>query len=659
MSKPLDGQPIRILLVEDSRSDAALLNAVLLEGQQARFSVDVAVTLQEAMERIAARNVDVVLLDLALPDSFGPDTLSQVVAADPALPVIILTGLYSEYLARDAVKQGAQDYLLKNDLGMRGVWRVIDHAIARKKNSEALRHAHQELEQKALERAAELSTALEALRDSQDRLHQVVHHAPIAIWAIDVAGTLTLVEGRLLPLGASDLCVGRPMAAAFAVLPDLVQAAQRALGGEDVFLEVQHQGLVYSTWHSPIRDGSGAILGALCVCTDKTDQKRAEQQFVQAQKMEVIGMLAGGIAHDFRNQLTVIKGYSEMLLRQNLVQPQALPYVQHVLKAVEQSTIFTGQLLSFSRQEVLRPETVDLAEVACRMEQTLAKMVGEDIHLTIRSAPALPGVRLDANQFQQAVLNLALNARDAMPDGGDLLIDLDTRAGAECECVPSPVGQYVRLRIRDTGAGMDEATLRRAGEPFFTTKPAGHGTGLGLSMVADMVKDSGGTMKIDSRLGSGTTVRLCFPACAAATPADPIPASAQLAPRGQGHVLVVEDEDDLRQYVTELLAGGGFTVAQAKDAAEALALGLPQVNLLITDIVMRGMNGLDLARRLRQARPGLGVVFMSGYAHKVLLSGRLDEPWSVFLSKPFGARELWLALEQVKRQIGQAEEACP
>jgi len=390
-----------------------------------------------------------------------------------------------------------------------------------------------------------------------------------------------------------------------------------------------------------VRDHQGAIQYYDGAIWDITDRKQLEEQLRQAQKMEAVGKLAGGVAHDFNNLLTVISGYAEAVLSSVPRGSAAHQDVEEISRASARAASLTRQLLAYSRQQLLSPQVLDLRQVVDHLSGMLRRLIGEDIRLLTRHAPGPAFVRVDRGQIEQVILNLVLNARDAMPQGGSLtvatmpvLLD-DAFARAH---VGSTRGPHVCLLVEDTGVGMDPETQRRAFDPFFTTKELGQGTGLGLSTVYGIVQQSGGTVWLDSVPGAGTTVRVYLPGVAAPPQpeADPSPGPAGHALGGT--VLVVEDDQVVRDLVSRTLRRAGFSVLVAEHGEAALAVSRAHprvIDLLVTDVVMPRMNGGELARRLTLERPGIRVLFVSGYAHDALDLGAGLDPGTEFLQKPF------------------------
>ncbi|HLX33317.1 MAG TPA: PAS domain S-box protein [Gaiellaceae bacterium] len=377
----------------------------------------------------------------------------------------------------------------------------------------------------------------------------------------------------------------------------------------------------------------------IVLAQDITRQRQLEEELRQTQKMDAIGRLAGGIAHDFNNLLVVIRGNSHLLLRHLEGEPRA--YAEHIDAAAERASELTHQLLSFSRQRVLRLEPVDLNEVVTETLALLQRSLGEDIVITADLDPAVGAVLADRSELSNAILNLAINARDAMPDGGTLDIQSAPACVAEGETRGElPAGRYALLRITDSGVGMDEDTRTRAFDPFFTTKQ--EGTGLGLAAVYGVVRQSGGHIWVYSEPGLGTTFKLFFPLTgdAPAVAAGDVDTGTY---GGNEVILVVEDTDMVRGLVASTLRSYGYEVIAVAGAAEALALvqaDEPHVDLLLTDVIMPGLNGRELADRLLALRPGLKVLFTSGYPADTILRLGIAESSAAFIEKPFLPDEL-------------------
>ena len=408
-----------------------------------------------------------------------------------------------------------------------------------------------------------------------------------------------------------------------------------------------------------IRDDNGAPLYIAAFARDIAERKRAEaekakleEQLFQAQKMESIGRLAGGVAHDFNNLLTVINGYSHLALSELTPSDPLWSSIEEIRKAGERAVGLTRQLLAFSRKQILKPRVLDLNRVVLDLRPMLERLMGEDVEVRVALEAVSETVRADPHHLEQVIMNLAVNARDAMPDGGRLLIET---AGVELDATYARLhpevnaGRYVMLALSDNGMGMDEATRRRIFEPFFTTKPVGKGTGLGLSTVQGIVAQSGGHINVYSEPGQGTTFKIYLPAVAdlAADAASP---AAVEAPGGSETVLVVEDLAEVRDYAVAALQAYGYRVLQAGNAGEALLIcerERDRIHLVLTDVVMPNLGGPELASRLKKLRPGTKVLLMSGYTDKVIaINGALDEGVQ-FIEKPFSPEQLAIKVRAV------------
>jgi two-component system cell cycle sensor histidine kinase/response regulator CckA len=393
---------------------------------------------------------------------------------------------------------------------------------------------------------------------------------------------------------------------------------------------------------SPITDAEGRVEKLVIVNRDISTRRRLEEQLRQAQKMEAVGRLSGGIAHDFNNLLGIIIGYGEIMDEELDPANPLRESVEEVLKAGHQAASLTRQLLAFSRQQVLAVKVVDLSAVVSEVEKMLGRLIGEDIELVTVSETELGRVKTDQGQIEQVILNLAVNARDAMPHGGKLIIETSNvdvdEVFAQQSPYPIELGSYVCLAVRDTGVGMDTSIQARIFEPFFTTKEKGKGTGLGLSMVYGFVKQSGGYISVYSELGTGTTFKIYLPRVDAPFEREPARASVPTSLQGTETVLLVEDETGLRTLTCALLERCGYKVLAAQNATEALETSQRYkgpIHLMLTDVVMPGANGRVLAQQLVQNRPEIKVVYMSGYTGQIFSGHGILDPGSHFLAKPF------------------------
>jgi PAS domain S-box-containing protein len=412
---------------------------------------------------------------------------------------------------------------------------------------------------------------------------------------------------------------------------------------------------------SPVLGPHEEVVGASTITRDITERKQAEkalrhheEQLRQASKMEAIGRLAGGVAHDFNNLLTIINGYVQLILEQCPAEHPNHAQLEQVLKAGERAATLTRQLLAFGRRQVLAPQVLDLNEIVRNTSMMLRRLIGEDIELAIVQHTSLGRVRADPGQIEQVLMNLAVNARDAMPQGGKLTLET---ANVELDenCARSHAGvapgRYVMLAVGDTGCGMDAQTQSHIFEPFYTTKGQGKGTGLGLSTVYGIVRQSGGHVNVYSELGRGTIFKVFLPRVDEPVEARSRPIGPEAPMSGTETVLLVEDESGVRSLAREALQANGYTVLEAAGSEEALALTTRHpggIHLLLTDVIMPGMNGKELADRLGGLRPGIKVLFFSGYTADAIAQHGILKEGVAFLPKPFTPREL---LARVRRTL--------
>jgi two-component system cell cycle sensor histidine kinase/response regulator CckA len=401
-----------------------------------------------------------------------------------------------------------------------------------------------------------------------------------------------------------------------------------------------------------VRHSSGEPKYFISVVQDITERKHLEEQFLQAQKMEAVGSLAGGVAHDFNNLLTVIFGYCEILLNGLGGNDPMRREIDEIKTAGERATRLTAQLLAFSRRQVVQPKVTNLNTVVADIEELLHRLIGEDIRLSTTVEAGLGLVKVDRGQIGQVIMNLAVNARDAMPNGGTVTLQA-TNVCLDDEYARSHIGvqsgPYVMLSVSDTGCGMDAQTKARMFEPFFTTKEQGKGTGLGLSTVYGIVKQHNGHVSVDSTQGMGSTVNIYLPRVDGTLKACPEPLAEVKVTRGMETILLVEDDDQLRHLASQILRGQGYTVLEAESGAEALLISerhLGPIQLMLTDIVMPGMNGYVLAEQLKSSRSNTTVQFMSGYLGDAVWNQGPVRPDASIVIKPFTPQHLLLRVRE-------------
>jgi PAS domain S-box-containing protein len=395
-----------------------------------------------------------------------------------------------------------------------------------------------------------------------------------------------------------------------------------------------------------VRDSSGRVCQLRGVMVDITARRQLEEEFLQAQKMEAVGRLAGGVAHDFNNLLTIISGYVELVLEKMEAVSPLKPHVEEIKKASDRAAGLTRRLLAFSRRQAIMPQVLNLGEVAAGTEKMLRRLIGEDIELVLQSDPVLGSVRADPAQIEQILVNLAVNARDAMPQGGKIVIETSNvhldEAFASSHAAVTP-GPYVMLAVSDTGTGMEARVRAHVFEPFFTTKERGKGTGLGLATVYGIVKQSDGNIWVYSQPGVGTTFKIYLPRVDVVPESRPQAAAPGPRVRGSETILLVEDEDAVRSLVRGLLEKEGYQVLEASRPSEALALNEQhegRIHLILSDVVMPQMNGPQLAEKLVSMRPDTRVLYMSGYTDNAIIHYDILDQGTPFLQKPFSHETL-------------------
>ncbi|MGA8013097.1 MAG: CHASE4 domain-containing protein [Candidatus Acidiferrales bacterium] len=490
------------------------------------------------------------------------------------------------------------------------------------------------------------------------RLTVMVEKMPAVLWTTDEQLQITSAMGAgldALGLRAREP-VGLPLLDFFftkdANAPPIA-AHRRALEGHAVAFDVNWKDRRFESHVQPLRDSEGAIQGVIGVALDITERERLTDQLRQSQKMQAVGELAGGVAHDFNNLLMVVKGHAQLLLDR---MPDSSPLrlsVEQVEKAADRAASLTRQLLAFSRKQVLQPRVLDMNETVGGMIRMFSRVIGENIEMAFLPGGKLARVKADPGQVEQVLLNLVVNARDAMPDGGRLTIETSNveldRGYAATHTSVEP-GLYVMLTVTDTGCGMDAETQARIFEPFFTTKGPGKGTGLGLATVYGVVKQSGGYIYVYSEIGHGTTFKIYLPQVTAELDKLSPETDKKRSARGTETILFVEDEQSVRELVRDYLVGAGYCMLEASDGVQALRVAAAHpgpIHILITDVVMPHLSGPELATKLSSERPDMKVLFISGYTDDTVFRHGVLEGGVAFLQKPFNLKALAQKIREV------------
>ncbi|TAN40122.1 MAG: response regulator [Nitrospirae bacterium] len=639
-------QGLRILHLEDDDADAEL-TLCELRREGLKCTVQRVETETDFTAALRDPELDLILSDYGLPSFDGLSALALAREQRPEVPFIFVTGTLGEDNAVEALHHGATDYVLKLRLARLGP--AVHRATRETAERRALRRA--EAERERLLGAIEHATDMIVVTDTGGRIQYV--NPSFEVITGYARGEALGKTPRILKSGAQD-------AAFYRGLWETITSGKPWRGR---LVNRKRDGTHYTEEANiaPMRDATGAIVNFVAVKRDITRELSLEAQLLQAQKMESIGRLAGGVAHDFNNLLSVILSYNEFAIAEMREGDSLRADLLEVKSAGERAAALTRQLLAFSRKQVLQPVPLNLNEIAAGLEKMLRRIVGEDIDFVQVLAPDLGVVRADPGQMEQVLMNLVVNARDAMPNGGKLTIDTSNVEIDEeyaTRHVAVKPGSYVQLAITDTGCGMDERTRAQIFEPFFTTKELGKGTGLGLSTVYGIVKQSGGNVWVYSEPGRGTTFKIYLPRELSVTATVGRHSSARGAsrrPAGSETILVVEDEDALRAVATRALRAAGYTVFAAANGEQALRLCAQHADpmqLLVTDVVMPGMDGRELARELVKTRPTLKVLYMSGYTDNAIVHHGMLDAGTHFLGKPFIGVDLTRKVQEVLADAG-------
>ena len=628
---------LRVLLVGSQEEDFFLIQEILDRNRRALPAVlDHAGSLEEAKTMLQRGNYGLVLFEHETGDAAATKLLSEFLHTRGALPFILLTEHADEKAVAEIVQAGAYDCMERSQLTGANLVRTIRCALSL--------HSTQQQRHVAEQSLRKLSCAVEQSADAifitnSEGIIEYVNPA----FEILTGYSPEEVTGRT----SSILKSGEQAPVLYREVWETIRSGN---AGRSIVVNRKKNGEVYYVDESisAIRDAEGRIANFVSNGRDFTERLRLEAQLLQSQKMDAIGHLAGGIAHDFNNLLTIITSYSELALDSVAPESPAQARIQEILSAARRAADLTRQLLAFSRKQPQALRVAELNPVVSGIVKTLRRLIGEDIELVFIPGKALGRIRLDPVQIEQILMNLAANARDAMPQGGQCTIEtcnvqVDEQYVDRKRAV-IPTGRYAVLSLTDTGDGIPADHLSHVFEPFYTTKPSGKGTGLGLATVYGIVKQNQGFVWAYSEPGMGTVIKIYLPCVQDQPVALEIPdTGAGVALRGTETVLLVEDEEPLRRATVEFLRLRGYTVLEARDGVDALSISKNHgstIHLAVTDVVMPHMSGGELAKALETLRPQTRVLFVSGYAGQTVLDHKVIDVENNFLQKPFTLKQL-------------------
>ena len=627
---------VNILLVEDNQGDAELMDILLggISGQN--YVVTNVQRLAQALELIKKVHFDLVILDLGLPDSSGLDTLQTFVTAAADLPVVVLTGLQDESVALEALKGGAQDFLIKGQISGQMLARVLRYAFERKQAEINRRNA--ELQVQTILDVLDVQVML---MDTDHRI-EWVNKRVCEVFSLSREKVIGRFCHELWP-DQTGYCEGCPVEKA------------KATNTHQVEYRFPKMNKFWDIKACPVLNEQGEITSIVEVRTDITERIQLEEQFYQAQKMEAVGRLAGGVAHDFNNMLSVILGFAELARAASPEGSRLSEYIGEILEAGKRSTDLIRQLLAFSRKDNISPQIVNCNIHLENSRKMLVQLVGEDIEIRFSPGPDLWNVKLDPAHLDQIIVNLAVNSRDAIRGIGIITLETANVFLDEEYCrlhVYSVPGEYVQLTVSDTGHGMSQEVLGKMFEPFFTTKELGRGTGLGMSTIFGIVRQNGGTIEAYSELGHGTTIRINFPRSIVET-SDQTVISDAIPQVGNETILIVEDDPAILRICRAILSRSGYRILTEDDpvkAIEIVKMSASELHLLITDTIMPHMNGMELKEAIEEFRPGIKTLFMSGYTPDIIAYKGVLKKGVNFLPKPFTRDQLNRKVREVLDQ---------
>jgi hypothetical protein len=628
----MSAAPIKVLLVDDDEDDFLITRDLVSQIRERRHQLDWISNYNDALAAIKRGEYDLFLLDYRLGERTGLELLRESQSFSNRPPIILLTGQGDQEIDIEAMKAGAADYLVKGRLTSDTLERSIRYAIERKRAQETLRH-----ERDLISRIMETSHSGIVVTNCDGKITFANRRAGEVLKLSQYpAQTADVLNWRVADLDG-NLLTGQ-----VSLLKNVLVSAEPALDIHHVIEFPDGQRTVLSTNATPLFNAEGRIDGMVVTVEDITQRLGLELQLRQSQKMDSLGQLAAGVAHDINNILTIIQGHAGLLSAVVTPDTDAAKSVSQIAAASERAAGFIRHLLAFSRKQIYRTKILDLNAVVHNLESLLPRMLGGHISLETRCSPTLPNIAADTALVEQIVMNLAINSRDAMPQGGKLLIEtsaVDLDAAAARRYHDGRPGRFVCLAVTDNGCGMSPAVVQRIFEPFFTTKEIGKGTGLGLATVYAVTKQHHGWVEVQSEVGVGSTFKVFLPASdqaiAAPAAASPKPAS---IPGGKETILITEDESALLELMRHVLGQYQYKVLTASSGSEAVQVyerHEGRVDLLLTDVIMPGgMTGRELAAELKKRNPRLKVILTSGF-NPAMVGKDTGSGDTAFLPKPY------------------------
>lgn len=637
---------LRFLHLEDDSNDSELARATLASGG-IECEIVIVMDQDQYVAALDAGGFDLILSDYALPSFDGIEALELAHKKYPDIPFIFLSGVMGEDLAIDSLKKGATDYVLKNRMS-----RLVP-AVQRALQEHKERVAHMQAE--------------EELR----KFARVVEQSPNSVIITDTSGVIEYVNPKFTKL------TGYSIAEAAGQNPRILKSGETPSKTYKTMWETISNG---ETWHgvlhnrkkngelywesatiAPLKSTDGVVTKYFAIKEDITEKRKLEEQLLQSQKMEVIGQLSGGIAHDLNNILTAIIGFSTLIEMKMSDDDPIRENLNHVIAASDRAAELTKSLLAFSRKQILNPQPVDINQIIGKSRKFMSRIIPENIEFKVLFKREELFVNADSGQLEQVLMNLVTNARDAMLNGGTLSIETDTVV-IDSDYINAhgygELGEYAEMTVSDTGVGMDSATCKKVFEPFFTTKEVGKGTGLGLSIVYGIIKQHHGYINVYSEPGNGTAFKIYLPLIKSAV-VSILKSDDEVLHGGEETILVADDDILVRQLLETVLRQYGYTVINAMDGSEAVERFKENpigINLVILDVLMPKMNGKEVYEEIKRINPDIKVIFMSGYTREIINQQDVLEQHLEFLPKPLNPRQLLVRVRNVLDGVSSGKD---